>query len=171
MNIDIFEKQQSAQGYGDGNSSSHDDVANLKHKIEKKKSKQRRLKVVLFTLVGLVIVLASLFAYSQYKLYTLSQEEKIVQGTALQQENATSTPKTPEEIVAALKRHILVPSGDPQIAEVQDVATLKEKQAFFKDAQNGDLVIVYETMIYVYRPSDDVVVAASDISGAGQVNP
>ena len=175
MNITIFEKtQQKSQGEAheqshDDFSSPHNDVASIKQKIEKRKSKQKRLKIIFATLVGLVVVLASLFVYSQYKLYVLSKEEVSLGGNSTK--NGVTVPKTPEEIVLALKRHILVPEGTPQIAEVQDVEKLKETQAFFKDTQNGDIVIVYETMIYVYRPSVDIVVAASDISGMGQTNP
>jgi hypothetical protein len=163
MNLHTFEKSHQGQ-------SSFDEVADIKQKIEKRKEKQKKIKVLFIVLVALVVILGALFGYSQYRLYVLSKAEVVV--TAQEGSVAVpSKPKTGEDVLTSLKRHILVPSGNPQIAEVQDVAKLKETQAFFKDAQNGDIVIVYETMIFIYRPGADIVVAASDISGVGQQKP
>ena len=174
MNIDTFEKihQGSTQETHHDFSSSHDDVASIKLKIEKKKSKQKKLKIVLMVLVGLVLLLTVLFVYSQYRLYTLTQEEVTTEGVASSTENKNELSlKNPEDIIKALGRHILLPEGTPQIAAVQDVEKLREKQAFFKNAQNGDIVVVYETTIFIYRPSADIVVASGDILGVGQTNP
>lgn len=181
MNLHTFEKsQQNLSGDHDeqGRTSSsfeHHDIVSIKEKIEKRKSKQKKVKIIFYTLIGLVVLFAVLFFYSQFKLYTLTQEEV---GGNLQQAipnsllaTASSTPKTGEEVINALRRHILLPSGNPQIAEVQDVEKLREKQAFFKNAQNGDIVVVYEEMIFLYRPSLDVVVASGDISGIGETKP
>jgi hypothetical protein len=163
MNLHTFEKSQHE-------GTSFDEVAHLKQKIEKRKEKQKKVKSLFVALVILVVVLGALFGYSQYKLYILSNAEQV---TVPQNDTQAvrTVPKSGEEVLAALKKHILVPPGNPQIAEVQDVAKLKETQAFFKDAQNGDVVIVYETMIFIYRPIADIVVAASDISGVGQQKP
>jgi cell division protein FtsL len=156
------------------NSYIENDVDAVKQKIEKRKQKQKRQKVVLFGLLGLVVVFALLFGYSQYKLYVLSKEETIVTSNISDQAaesaiiNASSTP---EQVINALGKHILLPTGTPQIAQIQDITKLKESQAFFKDAQNGDIVVVYETMIYIYRPDKDILIATSDISGVGQAKP
>lgn len=151
-----------------------DDMDAMKHKIEKRKQKQKRQKTVFFTLIALAGLFAVLFGYSQYKLYVLSQEE--VANTLTTNNSVTSVvtinaSSTPDQVIKALGRHILLPAGNPQIAQIQDVTKLKDTQAFFKDAENGDIVVVYETMIYVYRPSKDVLVATSDISGVGQTKP
>lgn len=162
MNINIFEKTQ--QATHDESSFADEHALDLKRKIDARKNKQKRVKMILGSLIGLVLFLAALTAYSQYKLMTLSRDE--MGGVT-----TTSTPKTGEEVIAALSRHILLPTGTPQIAEVQDAARLRDTQAFFKDTQNGDIVVVYETTIFVYRPSQDIVIAAGDISGVGQINP
>ena len=176
MNIDTFgvshtENTTTPEMSSDA-SFAFDEVAHVRQKIEHRKAKQRKLKSIFGGLIGAIVILVVIVGYSQYKLFKLSQEEAgISQGGVASTFNASSTPKTGEEVIRALRRHILLPEGDPQIAEVQDVAKLKETQAFFKDAQNGDVVVVYETMIFVYRPSADIVVAASDISGVGQTKP
>ena len=163
MNINIFEKtKQSDLHTGDESSLADEHALHIKQKIEARKNKQKKIKLLLGGLILIIILLSTLTAYSQYKLYILSKDEI----------GATSNiPKTGEEVVTALGRHILLPSGTPQIAEVQDASRLRDTQAFFKDAQNGDIVVVYETTIFVYRPSVDIVVAAGDISGAGQIKP
>lgn len=181
MNLHTFEKSQqnlSGDQNEQGRTSSsfeHHDIVSIKEKIEKRKSKQKKVKIIFYTLIGLVVLFAVLFFYSQYKLHTLTQEES---GGVMQQSvsssllaTASSTPKTGEEVIQALRRHIMLPSGNPQIAEVQDVEKLRAKQAFFKNAQNGDIVVVYDTMIFLYRPSLDVVVSAGDISAIGETKP
>ncbi len=147
----------------------HEEVDHIKQKIENRKAKRKRLKVILGGLIGSIFVLTGITAYSQYKLYKLTREELNV-GAQLTS-GGEGIPMTGEEIVKALRKHILLPDGDPQIAEVQDANKIKETQAFFKDSQNGDFIIVYPTMIYIYRPGADIVIAASDISGAGQEKP
>jgi hypothetical protein len=135
----------------------------IKQKIEQRKRKQKKIKTIMYVLSFSVVTLAVFGGYSQYKLYSLKKEELGVSGTI--------TPKTGEEVVLALSRHILVPQGVPQVAIVQDASKLRETQAFFKDVENDDVVVVYDTSIYIYRPSKDIVVNAGDISGIGQVNP
>jgi hypothetical protein len=172
MNIDTFGLAQAHNETSGDVSFAQDEVATIKQKIENRKAKRKKLKLILGSLGSLVFILAALVVYSQYKLYKLSKDELIVDGAkSAVNENATSTPATGEDIIKRLGRHILLPQGTPQIAEVQDVAKLKDTQAFFKDAENGDIVVVYETMIYIYRPSADIVIASSDISGVGQKKP
>lgn len=136
----------------------------IKQKIEKRKRKQRKIKMIVGGLSLLVVFFACMTIYSQYRLRTLTQEE-LKAGTVATQ------PKTGEEVLKALGRHIMLPKGDPQVAIVQDASRIKDTQAFFKDVENGDVVVVFDTAIYVYRPSLDIVVNAGDISGVGEKNP
>jgi hypothetical protein len=125
------------------------------------------LKIIFGSFGAVVLILVIFLAYSQYKLYTLSRDEKVVTDES----RVVTASTTPEDIVSMLGKHILLPQGNPQIAEVKDIEKLRNQQAFFKDAQNDDIVFVYETMIYIYRPSTDIVIAVSDISGVGQAKP
>lgn len=134
----------------------------IKRRIEVKRTKQRRLKIVLGGLLLLVVVFGVIAAYSQYQLKTLTRDELLVDIPKEKQ------PRTGEEIVKALGRHVVLPASVPQIAEVQDAARLKITQAFFENAENGDVVVVYDSRIYLYRPSQDVIVASGDITGTGQ---
>ena len=163
MNIDAFEKQTTQTSHHE-DSSTIDETHAIKQKIKERKTKQRKLKVIFGLFISIIIVLTSAVVYSQYKLHLLAQEESLSESNA-------ALPKTGEEVVKALARHILLPEGVPQIAEVQDAAKLKESQAFFKDVETGDIVVVYDSTIFVYRPSKDIVVASGDISGVGQLKP
>ncbi len=176
MNINVFEtKNEEGMGTADTSSFESDEVFQMKQKIENRKNKQKRVRMVWGALVIVVILLAASTAYSQYKLYKLTKDEMTVgAGTTKGEIGASSipsTPKTGEDVIKSLSRHILLPQGNPQIAEVKDATKLRDSQAFFKDTQNGDVVVVYDTSIFIYRPSADIVVAAGDISGVGQVKP
>ncbi len=134
----------------------------IKNKIEYRKLKQKNLKILLGTLVALVFVFGGIAAYSQYKLRGIAEAELLVDVPKEKQ------PRTGEEIVRALGRHVILPEGSPQIAEVKDAARLKVSQAFFENAENGDVVVVYESTIYLYRPSKDLVVAHGNITDLRQ---
>lgn len=134
----------------------------IKRRIENKKLKQRKLKIIIGSLFLLVVVFGSVAAYSQYKLQTLTQDELLVDIPKEKQ------PRTGEEILKALGRHVVLPEGVPQIAEVQDAARLKTTQAFFENSENGDVVVVYDSRIYLYRPAQDIVVGSGDITGRAQ---
>jgi hypothetical protein len=138
----------------------------IKNKLEKRKKQQQKFAVIFGSLTLIIVVLIVVVIYSQYRLRTLSKEE-----VEVPQKLVITASTTPAEIIATLKRHILLPEGNPQIAEVKDVEKLKEQQAFFKDAENGDIIVLYETMIYLYRPSLDIIIASGDVSGLGQAKP
>lgn len=126
--------------------------------VHGKKNKQKRIKNIIGMLLVAVIFFALTTVYSQYRLY--------VMGTLLdaKQKTTPEVPKTPEQVISALKRHIKLPEGTPQIASVNDAKKISSTQPFFKDAVNGDVVVVYDTVIYLYRPLDDIVVSVGDIS-------
>ena len=106
-----------------------------------------------------ILVLIVVLGYSQYRLHILAKDELSTSSTTV------STAKTGVEVVKALSRHMILPEGDPQIAEIQDVSKLQDSQAFFKNARNGDIVVVYDSTIIVYRPSKDLIVATGKLRG------
>jgi hypothetical protein len=166
MNLDEFEKNNGDTLSHNEGSAVLSDALSLKQKIHQRKGKQRKLKIILGFGILLIVALSTAVGYSQYKLFLLSRDEKLAERAPGQ-----VSLKTGEEVVKALSRHILLPPGIPQIAEVQEAEKLRETQAFFKNVEQGDIVVVYETTIFVYRPSKDIVIASGDISGVGQLKP
>lgn len=166
MNVDTFDSTLRKQEGANDNSFVESEVERLKQKIHHRKKRQKRIQYIFSGLTILVVFFALFASYSQYKLYRLAQDEKAVGSTNQQ------FAKTGEEVIKALSRHILLPEGVPQIAEIQDVEKVKATQAFFKNAENGDIVVVYDNAsIFIYRPSKDIIIGAGDISGVGQANP
>jgi hypothetical protein len=138
----------------------------LKQKIEKRKAKERKRKLHFSSLAIVIVFLIIFLGYSQYRLSILAKDEaNSSSGTSV------TNAKTGEEVVKALSRHILLPEGKPQIAEIQDVSKLQSTQAFFKNAHNGDIVVVYDSTIIIYRPEKDIIIGMGDMTGAGQVKP
>lgn len=124
-----------------------------------RRMKQKRLKKVMFSLFGIAIFFFLTTVYSQYQVYILKKLEAVNEITH------PVVPVTPNQIVEAVSKHILLPDTIPQIATVEDAQALSKSKEFFKDVLNGDAVLVYETMIIVYRPSLDIIIAVGDVTG------
>ena len=175
MDLNHFEKRNQSQeqiiqaeALGESEATfARTEMEKVKRKIEVKKRQQQKLKTIFSSLVGVIALLILFLAYSQYKLHVLSLDEKSTPTLGV----TVTASTTPQDIIRMLGKHILLPEGDPQIAEVRDVEKLRDKQAFFKNAENGDIIVLYETTIFIYRPSKDIVVASGDITGLGQVKP
>lgn len=134
----------------------------LDSKVHIKKAKQNKIKKIVISLFLIAVFFILTTMYSQYQVYVLKKSET-------NKELANSkVPVTPSEIVESVSHHILLPKATPQIAAVQDAKKLSTSQTFFKDAINGDIVLVYEKTIIIYRPSKDIVVAVGDIGGTSK---
>lgn len=134
-------------------------IAHEEKQAQVRKLKQKRLKKVILSLLGVAIFFFLTTMYSQYQVYVLKglESDNILKNPEV--------PETPNQIVEAVSHHILLPDTVPQIAAIQDAKKLSTSQAFFKDSLNGDVVLVYETTIIIYRPSLDVLVAVGDVTG------
>lgn len=70
-----------------------------------------------------------------------------------------------QETVAALKNLILVPDEEPVIATITDGEYLAKTSNFYKDAQKGDLLVLFPQAkkAFIYRPSSKVLVNAGPL--------
>lgn len=124
-----------------------------------KKVRQNKTKRVISLLLGIIIFFILTTLFSQYQVYVL---QKI--ATA-KEESHPDVPVTNDDIIKAVSRHVKLPEGTPQVAEVKDAAKLVNSQAFFKDAVNGDVVVVYQDLIILYRPTEDILINVGTIEG------
>ena len=63
-----------------------------------------------------------------------------------------------KEIVDKVRRHIVIPTAiEPTVATIVDVNTLKARNEFYKDAKNGDNLIVTPTRAILYDPDKDII--------------
>ena len=124
-----------------------------------KKGRQKRVRRIVTLFFGLSIFFFITTVYFGYETYRLTK------AGAVNMKVKQGIPTTPVEIINAVSRHMMLPDSSPQIATVQDAKKLSTSQTFFKNAENGDVVIVFDTMIIVYRPALDIIVAVGDITG------
>lgn len=61
-----------------------------------------------------------------------------------------------------------VDAGDVKVAAVQDATLLAKSSSFFKDAQNGDQLLIFPTKLILFRPSEKKVVNISAPAGLQQ---
>jgi len=113
---------------------------------------QRRAPVVIAFIIGL---LPSIFFYHQAQ--TAQQNSTHPVAANLQSTN---------DIVNAVSRHIVLPSGEqPTVATVSDASKV-HNQAFFEHAANSDKVLIYAQAkkAYLYRPSIDRVIEVAPLA-------
>jgi len=108
--------------------------------------KRKYFKAILGSWLALSLIGFSIFCLKQYQ--TTKRERQ--PQTVLQQ------------IVSKLQQHYPLPSGEqPTLARVQDADTISQ-QPFFKDAHNGDDVLIYQKskLAIIYRPSTNKIINA-----------
>lgn len=123
----------------------------------KKKKRGGKFSKLLF-----LVVLGALI-YSQYQLYVLKNPD--YQRKLIEEKNSS--------IVKDVSKLMVLPAETPQIVYVQDADKLKEQQQFFKNAMNGDALLVYKDTAVLYSPSKNKIVNVGPIirDSSGAVSP
>ncbi|MEA2064992.1 MAG: LytR C-terminal domain-containing protein [Patescibacteria group bacterium] len=63
------------------------------------------------------------------------------------------------ELLDKIKRHIILPTEEsPMIAVIKNIESLISEQEFYKDAKNGDKLVVYKRIAIIYDPDRDILV-------------
>ena len=112
-------------------------------------------------LVILLIVALAILAYVNYqKRVQLGNELKklTVKMEQLQTGNAPQNVAAAKQIVEKVKKHFVIPDNvDPTVATIVDANTLKARNEFYKNAKNGDNLIVTPTRAILYDPDKDII--------------
>lgn len=74
----------------------------------------------------------------------------------------------PSVVLKKLGEHMLLPSATPNIGTVVEIQKLREKSAFFKDAKNGDIVVIYDDRAIIYDEKQDKIVNVGMIPKASK---
>ena len=110
----------------------------------------------------LLIVALAILAYVNYtKRVEIATELKklTVQMEQLQTGNNPQNVAAAKAIVDKVRRHIMLPTDiDPTVATIVDVDTLKARNEFYKNAKNGDNLIVTPTRAILYSPEKDIII-------------
>jgi hypothetical protein len=115
-------------------------------------------KGVLIGFVALLII--AVFAFGVYAFMQWKDTQELLKNPEKREQ---------EEFKAAVKtinRHIKLPGDEtPTLATVSEADRLKN-MVFFKNARNGDKVLMYikNKKAYLYRPSEDVIIEVAAIN-------
>lgn len=113
--------------------------------------------IVLILVIGLAGSLA--WGYQSNKKYENAQKQiNLLSSSEGQQEVAK---QEIQAIVEKIKTHMELPEGeDPAMATVLNAESLASDQPFYKDATNGDKVLVYQkaNKVILYNPEKDLVI-------------
>lgn len=109
-------------------------------------------RIVIIAAIVLVILLAGAAGYFFKKYHDLQSSPSVANS------------KKSQKVVDEVAKIYILPTGEqPTVAQVKDKAKLSN-QRFFKDAQNGDDVIIYTKaqVAVIYRESAHKIVAATN---------
>lgn len=135
------------------------------HKMEETFQTPKRKSKVSFGKVFLVLILLALVAGISalgYLYYQTRQELKFLSSPEGQQQLAQ---QETSQIVAMVAKHIELPNGEPVIATITDATALAAQSAFYKNAQNGDKLLVFQEakQAFIYSPSKNKLVNVGPI--------
>ena len=108
----------------------------------------------------LVVVLVALLAFLTYGYFnTRSQLNKALSNSK------TSGQDERQQILNEVSKYLALPKETPTLATVNDASKLKS-QEFFKNAQNGDKVLIFSNAgrALLYRPSTHKIIDYSKVN-------
>jgi len=120
--------------------------------ISPKKDKRRMLVTVA------VVVLLALAITLEVKRRSIQQEltRLTVRLEQLQTGNTQQNREAAKRIVRSVRKHIDIPEDvEPTVATIVDVETLRERNAFYEKANNGDHLIVTPERAILYSSEKD----------------
>lgn len=117
-------------------------------------SRPARAKVILPLLLVIIIVLfivvVSRWRTAETRLRQLSVQLEQLQGNPQQNQEKA------REIVTKVRKLMDLPTDvEPTVAAIVDVEKLRERNDFYKKAENGDFLIVTPTRAVLYDPDAD----------------
>jgi hypothetical protein len=119
---------------------------------------KKRVKILLAVLIFLVALGGAGFFYYQYK-----QAQSELLGIKL---GMTDSEREVKVLVAEVGKLIYLPNDeDPQVRVVSDVEKLKD-QEFFKNAKNGDKVLIYvkAKKAILYDPISKIIIDVAPVN-------
>lgn len=121
----------------------------------------------LFKWWPIILLLAILVGASAYLILNQSAaiENSVISSSASDSVAVNKIPSSPDEVLAALGRLIILSDAKPSFAIVDEAAlAIKATEPFFKDAALGDRILIYPDRAIIYRPSHNIIVNVGPIS-------
>ncbi len=124
----------------------------------KKRSIKSLIIKILIAFILLISIAAASFFFIKYK-----QEQSVAKSLVAKKD------LTNKELVLLVEKLVVLPKETPTIATVSDVAKL-EGQTFFKDAKNGDKVLLFpeSKKAILFRPGIDKIINIAPFNATEQ---
>lgn len=103
--------------------------------------RNKNLVIIISIIVLIAIGIGSYFLFNQYNELQKFKEEKDV-----------------AYLTSQVEKHMVLPAGEPLIATVNNADELRGKQPFYRNAENGDKVFIWQDKALIYRPDIDKIV-------------
>jgi hypothetical protein len=119
-------------------------------------SKKARGRIGFMSIVlwVLVVVLVIALGYMFWKNKELSKPEA---QTKLAEQASQS-------VIDSVSKLIIVPEDKPTVATITDVDKLREaNESFYKNAKNGDMLLLYSTQAIIYRSAENKIVNVAPV--------
>jgi hypothetical protein len=114
------------------------------------------MKKILILLCFIAILTAGAGATLYFfRLYSASQKQ--ISDLTANVPLVTSVNQDDANLIAKVARHILLPDEAPIIQTVMDVGVFKN-EPFYKNAKNGDKILVYSNRAILYNPDEDRII-------------
>jgi hypothetical protein len=111
------------------------------------------IAVIVVALLALVFVVDSKRKAVQDQLQNLTVRLEQLQGGNTQQNREAA-----QEIVRRVRKLIAIPEDvEPTVATVVDVETLRERNPFYDNAENGDHLVVTPERAILYDPDSNII--------------
>jgi len=127
-------------------------------------------KKLSFKTILRVVVVLGLMGFAVWSFLKYQQAQEAVKKLSSPEVQQEAVAKERSEILAKVSKLMLLPEGEePTIATVTDAEVLAQYQPFFRNATNGDQVIIYvkSGKSIIYSPEKNIIVNVGTISVQG----
>lgn len=132
-------------------------------KLVMKKGKKKSKAMLESLLLILFLAAIGLAGWSYSNWQEAQKKIKALSSVEGQQELLK---KDKEDLVAKVKKHIVLPEGEePQVYNITDIDALSKQQPFYIGAHNGDRILIYSAAKqgFVYDPNRDIIVKVGPV--------
>lgn len=115
-----------------------------------------RKLLTIILIIGLAVL--AYVNYMRSVKFAAALEKLTVMNEQLQTGNNPESIAQAQAIIEKVRRHIVIPgTTEPTVATIVDVEALRAQNEFYKNAKNGDHLIVTPTRAILYDPDADVI--------------
>lgn len=138
-------------------------------KVSQPKTRRRGRGGLIFNLILLIAIIAVAVLFVQAEQKRRNIESDLRETSQLLEELKNSSEnrgaQVAAEVLSRVRSHIDVPTEpEPTVATIIDVEQLRQTNAFYEQAKNGDHLIITEKRAILYDPERDIIVDVIPVS-------